>query len=89
MKRRNPIIKGVFDAGPSMFDRYTIVYNVRNPRNGFYECLGASAHPYAPGGFGQHGECQYGRHLGRRISLSQLPREVVKVVQADLEAYSA
>lgn len=80
-------IKGIFDAGHDVFDRYTVVYDSRNPRNGMYEMLAMNSRPFHPQGFGQHVEGQYGRHLGKRISFQKLPYYCQRVVIQDLKAY--
>jgi hypothetical protein len=72
----------IYDSGEKHFDRYTMVYlDTRSPRTGFYDCFGMSDRPSHPQGFGQHSSCQLGRHLGKVITLDQLPDECQKMVK--------
>jgi len=81
MRRTNPIIRAVYDKGPSYLDRYTIVFNMRHGK--FWDCLAAST-----SGDAQRGTCSVGAHLGRRISLSSLPKTAMPKVQQALESYA-
>lgn len=82
----------VYDNGGETVDRYTVVYTgrYRHKTGGEYWCLGMSAAPYHPQGFGQHSETRtaidtnrsgfapaIGRrnHLGRRIEWTVLPAD--------------
>lgn len=76
----------IFDTGPDgAVDRYTIAFKGwRLPRFGMtYPYLAASAQPFHPQGFGQHGESRHfltGRHLGKRIRFEDLPEQVQRFV---------
>jgi hypothetical protein len=77
-----------FDNGGKTMDRYTAVY--LKQRAGlslgkwFYNCVGMSANPFHPQGFGQHGTAMLGRHLGKRIALNELPADCQRLVMHDL-----
>lgn len=88
-----------YDNGGESFDRYTVVYTgnynnigvkkrTYNPRQS-YLYVGMSEHPFAPSGFGQHGETDsiidrpaYG-HLGKKITFNELPEDCKKLVVSD------
>lgn len=76
----------IHDAGEEPADRYTVVFKdcpvERKP--GFYLCVGMSAHPFHPQGFGQHTEAMAGDHLGKRIKFEDLPPDCQKLVLQDL-----
>jgi hypothetical protein len=80
-----------YDNGGKTFDRYTIVYTGRytHRTNGAHLYVGASAHPFHPQGFGQHGEApnvidrpRYS-HLGKRVRFGLLPENVRTLVLQD------
>jgi len=77
-----------YDNGGKTIDRYTVVYLDQScPKaNGqkLYQSVGMNAHPFHPQGFGQHGECLPGRHLGRLIPFESLPEDCQKLVRQDL-----
>ena len=78
-------IKAIYDH-PKYADRYTVYYTFdRNPRNGYYACLGMSEKPFHPLGFGQHGEGMLGRHNGKKITFEDLPADCKEAVMQDLE----
>jgi hypothetical protein len=79
----------VYDNGGETFDRYTVVFTGRytHKTGGEHMYIGASAHPFHPQGFGQHGYSEphkqidypsYG-HLGKKISFDALPPDVQKM----------
>ena len=79
----------IFDAGPDgPVDRYTIAFKGWRDASSrdyvmVYPYLAASAHPFHPQGFGQHGESRHfltGRHLGKRIRFEDLPEQVQRFV---------
>lgn len=84
---RGPTIR-IFDNGGETFDRYTVVYMRTRHKNyqGYlmYDCLGMSEHPFHPQGFGQHTECQVGKHLGTEISFGNLPPDCQRAVIQDV-----
>lgn len=49
-------------------------------------CLGMSDHPFHPQGFGQSSTCVEGKHLGKRVTFSQLPEEVQRCILQYLES---
>ena len=76
----------VFDNGGKTIDRYTVVFN-----DGDY--VGMSESPFHPQGFCQHGEgLDFDgdlSHLGKEISLTDLPKDCQKVVVKDMADMSA
>jgi hypothetical protein len=78
---------GVYDNGGKTLDRYTVVYDyVEQVKYGkkLYACLGMSERPFHPLGFGQHSSAMRGRHLGKKINLTDLPEDCQKAVAQDL-----
>ena len=74
-----------YDNGGKTCDRYTVVYldcPENKPRT--YQCVGMSASPFHPQGFGQHSIAMLGRHLGKRIKFEDLPEDCQKLVKQDL-----
>lgn len=73
----------VYDNGGKSFDRITIVFLDTKQRPLFggryydYECIGTSENGL---GFFQWGNCQLGRHLGKKISFESLSDRVKKMV---------
>ena len=79
-------ILNIYDSGPELCDRYTVVYNnFQQFMNGEaqYMFLGMNAFPFHPQGFGQHGECPNGDHLGKKISFFDLPTDCQIAVYQD------
>jgi len=74
----------VYDNEGITFDRYTVYYNERNERSGFYSLRGMSEHPTHPQGYGQCGEGMLGRHNGKQIAFGGLPADCRAVVLGDL-----
>lgn len=77
----------IFDTGPDTYaDRYTVAlkgYRSRHSARMVYPYLAASAAPFHPQGFGQHGESTHfltGRHLGRRVAFDALPEQVQRFI---------
>jgi hypothetical protein len=58
----------------------------RNIGATLYTCLGMSAEPFHPQGFGQHSAAMVGKHLGRRIPFAELPADCRKAVLQDFSA---
>lgn len=73
-----------YDNGGETIDRYTVVYLDHPTREGCYEDVSMNGSPFHPQGFGQHGECQPGKHLGKEIPFDQLPADCQKLVKQDL-----
>jgi hypothetical protein len=88
MKENQIVIR---DDGKTI-DRYT-AYRLHTPkaeRNGlFIPMIGFSAEPFHPQGVGSHEEGLPGRHLGKRIHLSDLPpnARAFVVQEFGIEAY--
>lgn len=72
-----------YDNGGETCDRYTVVYLDYPTRDGLFNGVGCSENPFHPQGFGQHIECEYGSHLGNKISFSSLPKDVQTLVKND------
>jgi hypothetical protein len=72
-----------YDNGGETADRYTVVFTKKRI-GGVFLYIGASAHPFDPQGFGQHGESEWlidrptYSHLGKRVSFDVLPPDVQK-----------
>ena len=85
----------IYDNGGKTYDRYTAVFMDRPERaqyGGFglplirtYEALGFNDDPFHPLGFGMHVSAMPGRHLGKRVKLSDLPPKARQFVQQNLE----
>lgn len=77
------------------FDRFTVFYVPTEPledRSGWVSYVGASEHPTAPQGFGQHGELRAFEVAAYRYRVahqacrwSDLPPDVQRMVRRDLE----
>ena len=74
----------MYDAGSGVADRYTVVFA---ETSGFvrgddgkmqstHECLLLSSNCNAPNGVNMWGVCMVGKHLGRKVKLSKLPKAV-------------
>jgi hypothetical protein len=76
-------VVGVYDAPRSQgSDHYTVVLSkdwTANP--GFSSCLGFNDNPEHPAfGISQMSECRLGRHLGKKIKFTDLPKELQRHV---------
>lgn len=78
----------IYDNGGKTFDRFTAVY-MNQPahwqHDKVFQAVGMSENPFHPQGFGMHCTAMPGRHLGKRITLEQLPPDCQKLVKQDLE----
>jgi len=75
----------VYDNGGATADRYTVIYMDQPERQaGTFACLGMSAAPFHPQGFGQHSSAMPGSHLGKRIKFEDLPVDCQNAVFRDL-----
>lgn len=92
MERYGTVLR-CYDNGGATFDRYTIL----PPRwardeyaypNGQWNAIGASEHPFHPQGFGQHCTASVGRHLGKRVAWSSLPRDVQRFARQAFPDYA-
>jgi hypothetical protein len=96
-------VLAIYDNGGSerrngSFDRYTIFYVPFRPLDGrgdWISYLAASANPFAPQGFGQHGELEaykVAEYRYRRAhdaaKWSSLPEDVKRCVRKDLSIMS-
>ena len=77
----------IYDAGNTVADRYTIIFVNRKTRGPLLrEALASSTNPFHPQSVGHHIECalpdRYNRgHLGRRLTLDDLPELVQQFVK--------
>lgn len=86
-------VLAIFDNGGKTWDRYTVLY-VPAPGSYYVPYLAASSEPFAPWGFGQHGEMTvwdaraYRYRAARRESCrwSDLPADVQRAVRQYLQA---
>lgn len=79
----------IFDNGGETLDRYTIAFRGYRDFSGriTYPYIAASERPFAPQGFGQHGESdEYlrGKHLGKRIAFKDCPPDVQAFIRQEL-----
>lgn len=73
-----------YDNGGETADRYTAVYIDQPERQpGTFACVGMSAEPFHPQGFGQHSTAMLGKHLGKRIAFADLPADCRRLVLRD------
>lgn len=90
-------IRKIWDNGGETCDRYSITFDLYNPKNGKWEawsdypdgrlvCLGLSSYPEHPQGFSQMASCQEGAHLGKRIAWSELPEDIQKHILGRLSS---
>lgn len=99
MNKRPTNIK-IYDNGGQTYDRYTVVYMDQVERPAYigkdylgkpcyidkaYACLGMSAEPFHPLGFGQHSSAMVGPHLGRRLAWKNLPVDCQRAVLQDFQ----
>lgn len=70
-------LKSIYDNGGKTLDRYTIVttqrHRNRETNRWFYEYIGASENGL---GVFMWGECVLGRHLGKKVELTDLSKEL-------------
>lgn len=79
----------VYDDGGKTCERYTVCFLEtsfvqRATGRKAYVFVGMSQNPFHPQGIGQHGECEIGRHLGKRIRFADLPEDCKRLVLMDL-----
>jgi len=74
-----------YDNGGRSIDRDTVVF-LEDPQDAknLYGALAMNAEPFHPQGFGQHCSAMIGRHLGKRIDSSLLPRDCQRLIRQDL-----
>jgi hypothetical protein len=82
-----------YDNGGRTCDRYTIIpprwaREYVHDKSLCFEAIGASAEPFAPGGFGQHTTAMPGPHLGKRIAWSDLPPDVQRFARQSFPEYA-
>lgn len=75
----------IYDDGGKTADRYTAVFC--EPGRTQHDCLGMSADPFHPQGVGQHSTAVCGKHLGKRVSFSDVPPAVRECIMQDVRAY--
>lgn len=75
----------VYDNGGKTLDRFTVVYMFDKQRDpGMFGARGMSEQPFHPMGFGQFTTAMPGRHLGKRVDLTDLPEDCQALVARDL-----
>lgn len=71
-------------------DRFSVFFRAKRDSRGrlYYPYIESSCHPFAPQGFGQHGEteCEGGPHLGKRVAFEDVPEDVQKFIMQNLGA---
>lgn len=72
----------VYDSGPGTGDRYTVVLKKEwEASRGLSKCLGFNENPTHPShGISQFSECKVGKHLGKRIAFTDLPKDLQRHV---------
>ena len=71
----------IYDSGDKHLDRYTVVlldYPEYQPNT--FTALAMSERPFDPQGFGQHTIATPGKHLGKRIKFTDLPKDCQRMV---------
>jgi hypothetical protein len=66
-------------------DRWVRGQSRRVPGGLLWEGIAASEHPFHPQGFGMHIEATAGPHLGKRITLADLPPDVRRFALQNFE----
>lgn len=75
----------IYDNGGETVDRYTVVFTDWKDEAGWFDCLGISDNPTHPQyGFSQWGTAELGPHLGKRITLGELPKEIQEHIKERL-----
>ena len=82
-----------YDNGGKTFDRYTVVpprwaKEERERNSHLFNAIGASEHPFAPQGYGNHTTAQPGPHLGKRVKWADLPPDVQKFARQVFPDYT-
>lgn len=85
-----PHVLACYDNGGRSADRYTVLYGAPVWEPGYgrnVPYLAASAHPFHPLGFGQHGDMPAHNRaaLGRKIRWADLPPDVQRCALQDGE----
>lgn len=76
-----------YDNGGATYDRFTIVFTKKINEEFIY--IGSSENPFSPIGIYQHGFSDYlidkprYKHLGNKITFTDLPIEVKKAIMSD------
>lgn len=75
-----------YDNNGKTADRYTVVYmDYPENRHNTFSAVGMNDEPFHPQGIGQHCMATPGRHLGKRIPFSKLPKDCQQVVLNDFK----
>jgi len=74
-------IKNIYDNGTT-FDQYAIV--TTSKENDYFITLFISNNPDSPQGYSQFGECIDGKHMGKKIKLSDLTPEIQEHIKRRL-----
>ncbi|WP_425952947.1 hypothetical protein [Ralstonia pseudosolanacearum] len=75
----------LYDNGGKTLDRYTAVYMYEPEKKGLFGARGMNASPFH--GIGSCCSAAPGRHLGRRVAISDLPEDCQRVVRMDVGSY--
>lgn len=87
----------VYDAGPKLADRFTILpprwageehHYSHNPDAPRWAAIASGPAPFHPQGFGQHVGADAGPHLGRRIKWSDLPADVQRFARQSFPMFA-
>lgn len=94
IEQRYGTVLRCYDSGDKFVDRYTLMpprwaheYRQVHDRR-LFQCLGASASPFHPQGFGQHSSGLPGHHLGKRVHWNDLPEDVRKLAMQSYPEYT-
>jgi hypothetical protein len=79
-------IIGVYDNEGKTFDRYSIVFKKEDGYK-FSDILGLSHNPDSPQGFSQFGYGFKGNHLGKKIPLDTLPKNIKEHISRRCSPY--
>lgn len=76
----------IYDNGGKTLDRFTAVYmDCPERQPNMFDARAMSESPFSPQGFGCSCSAMPGRHLGKRIRLSELPKDCQRLVLRDLK----
>lgn len=87
----------IYDAGPDLADRYTVIpprwagpgyHYSRAPGSPRWAAIAAGPCPFHPQGFGQHIGADAGPHLGRRIAWADLPADVQRFARQSFPSFA-
>lgn len=85
VESKNSEIYRLYDNGGKTMDRYTCVFMQHKERDGSFEALGFNREPFH--GIGMYCSAIPGRHLGKRITIDDLPPQGKLFVEQELKEY--